>query len=570
MYQYDEFDQTLVDQRCNEFRDQVERRLKGELSEDEFKPLRLMNGLYLQLHAYMLRVAIPYGVLSSVQLDKLADIADQYDKGYGHFTTRQNIQFNWPQLIETPDILEALASVQMHAIQTSGNCIRNITTDPFAGVAADEEVDPRPVAEWLRQWSTLHPEFRYLPRKFKFAITGSANDRAAIKLHDVGLRLKRNASGDTVADVWVGGGQGRTPKIAQLFKEAVPLNELMPYLEAIMRVYNLHGRRDNKYKARIKILLAETGLEPLQQQVEEAFEAIDKSSFDSAVADFERVSSRFIAPSLSDRDAVEPGERAAWPERLQLLQQGAEVPANERSAWSHWLEQCVKEHQHSGYASVVISLKTPGDIPGDVTSQQMRQIAGLAHEYAHDEIRVTHRQNLVLPNVQIRDLYEVWRSLHHVGVAASNIDLPSDIIACPGLDYCALATARSIPIAQEIAAKIEHTENDAKGVTVNISGCINACAHHHVANIGILGLDRGGVENYQITLGGQSDQDARVGDRMGPGISAEAVAPTVERIVHFYTRERTQGESFNQTYQRLGKEPYKTVIYGEEDVAQTA
>jgi len=570
MYQYDEYDQAMVDQRCAEFREQVQRRLNGGLSEDEFKPLRLMNGLYLQLHAYMLRVAIPYGVLSSEQLTKLADIADKYDRGYGHFTTRQNIQFNWPQLVDTPEILEELASVQMHAIQTSGNCIRNITTDPFAGVAADEDVDPRPIAEWLRQWSTLHPEFRYLPRKFKFAITGSANDRAAIKLHDVGLRLKRDKSGATVADVWVGGGQGRTPKIAQLFKEAVPLNVLVPYLEAIMRVYNLHGRRDNKYKARIKILLAETGLEKLQQQVDAEFEAMDKSVFDAALADFERVQSRFVHPTLDDSDAVPAGERQPWPVRLQLLQQGSEVPANERAAWSHWLEQCVKEHRHSGYVSVAISLKTHGEIPGDATSEQMRQVAELAKKYGHNEVRVTHRQNLVLPQVRVSDLYEVWRTLHHVGFAASNIDLPSDIIACPGLDYCALATARSIPIAQDIAKQVETMEADAKSVSGNISGCINACAHHHVASIGILGLDRGGVENYQITLGGQSDQNARIGDRMGPGIAAEEVAPTVERIVHFYVQERHSDETFNDTYQRIGKERYKTVIYGEEDVAQTA
>lgn len=570
MYQYDEFDQRLVDQRCAEFRDQVERRLNGTLSEDEFKPLRLMNGLYLQLHAYMLRVAIPYGVLSSEQLSKLAHIADKYDKGYGHLTTRQNIQFNWPQLVETPDILEELASVQMHAIQTSGNCIRNITTDPFAGVAADEDVDPRPLAEWLRQWSTLHPEFRYLPRKFKFAITGSANDRAAIKLHDIGLRLRKNGSGETVVDVWVGGGQGRTPKIAQLFKEAVSFQDLLPYLEAILRVYNLHGRRDNKYKARIKILLSETGLEPLQTQVEEEFATIDRSAFESSVKDFERIKGRFVAPELSNEDSVPTSERQAWPTRLQLLQQGATVPANERAAWSHWLEQCVKEHQHSGYASVVISVKKHGDIPGDITSEQMRQVAGLAKEYGHNEIRVTHRQNLVLPQVQIRDLYTVWLSLNAAGVGVSNVDLPSDIIACPGLDYCALATARSIPIAQEISAKVENSETNAKGVTINISGCINACAHHHVANIGILGLDRGGVENYQLTLGGQSDQNARVGDRMGPGISAEAVAPTVDRIVHFYVSERKNDETFNDTYQRLGQEPFKTIIYGDENVAQTA
>ena len=570
MYQYDELDQRLVDERCKEFRDQVERRLNGTLSEDEFKPLRLMNGLYLQLHAYMLRVAIPYGVLSSEQLSKLAHIADKYDRGYGHLTTRQNIQFNWPQLVETPEILEELASVQMHAIQTSGNCIRNITTDPFAGVAADEDVDPRPVAEWLRQWSTLHPEFRYLPRKFKFAITGSANDRAAIKLHDIGLRLRKNASGDTVADVWVGGGQGRTPKIAQLFKEAVSLNDLLPYLEAILRVYNLHGRRDNKYKARIKILLSETGLEPLQAQVDEAYAAIDRKAFESSVKDFERINDRFVAPALNDQDSVPDGEKQAWPKRLQLLQQGATVPANERAAWSHWLEQCVKEHQHSGYASVVISVKKHGDIPGDITSDQMRRVADLAKEFGHNEIRVTHRQNLVLPQIQIRDLYTVWQGLNAAGVAVSNVDLPSDIIACPGLDYCALATARSIPIAQQIAEQVEQTEANAKGVSINISGCINACAHHHVANIGILGLDRGGVENYQLTLGGRSDEGARVGDRMGPGISADDVAPTVERIVHFYVNERKENETFNDTYERIGKEPYKTIIYGDENVVQTA
>ncbi len=570
MYQYDEYDQKLVDQRCAEFRDQVQRRLSGALSEEEFKPLRLMNGLYLQLHAYMLRVAIPYGVLSADQMTALADIADQYDKGYGHFTTRQNIQFNWPKLVETPDILEALAAVQMHAIQTSGNCIRNITTDPFAGVAADEEVDPRPIAEWLRQWSTLHPEFRYLPRKFKFAITGSANDRAAIKLHDIGIRLKKNASGETIADVWVGGGQGRTPKIAQRFKEGVALVDLLPYLEAILRVYNLHGRRDNKYKARIKILLAETGIETLQAQVEEAFNAIDKTAFATSLEDYQRIVGRFTTPEYSDNDAVPESERQAWPNRLTLLQQGAEVPANQRTAWSHWLAQCVKEHQQGGYASVVISLKTHGDIPGDATSAQMREMAKLAKQYGHDEIRITHRQNVVLPHIRIRDLYTVWRALHSAGVATSNIDLPSDIIACPGLDYCALATARSIPIAQEIATQVKQSEVDASGVSVNISGCINACAHHHVANIGVLGLDRAGVENYQITLGGQSDQNARVGDRMGPGISAESVAPTVERIVHFYVKERAQGETFNQTYQRLGKAPYKAVIYGEDDVAQTA
>jgi sulfite reductase (NADPH) hemoprotein beta-component len=570
MYQYDEFDQALVDQRCLEFRHQVQRRLKGELTEDEFKPLRLMNGLYLQLHAYMLRVAIPYGVLSAEQMKKLAFIADTYDKGYGHFTTRQNIQFNWPQLSDTPDILETLATVQMHAIQTSGNCIRNITTDPFAGVAADEEVDPRPIAEWLRQWSTLHPEFRYLPRKFKFAITGSVNDRAAIKLHDIGLRLKRNEAGETVVDVWVGGGQGRTPKIAQLFKPAVALDDLLPYLEAILRVYNLHGRRDNKYKARIKILLAETGLEKLQSQVEEAYAAINREEFADSVNDLTRITARFIQPDLTAAGAVSEAARPVWAMRLNSLANNADIDAHERKHYTEWLTQCVKEHTHSAHASVVISLKKHGDIPGDMTSAQMRGVAAIAQAHGYNEIRVTHRQNLVLPQVAINDLVPVWRALQQINLAVSNVDLPSDIIACPGLDYCALATARSIPIAQDIAKTIENVETGAQGMTVNISGCINACAHHHVASIGILGLDRGGVENYQITLGGQSDEAARLGDRMGPGIAAADVAPTVERIVHFYKQERLSGERFNETYQRLGKAPFISVIYGEEHVAKTA
>jgi len=420
----------------------------------------------------------------------------------------------------------------------------------------------------LRQWSTLHPEFRYLPRKFKFAITGSANDRAAIKLHDIGLRLKRNAGGETLVDVWLGGGQGRTPKIAQRFRENVALGDLLPYLEAIMRVYNLHGRRDNKYKARIKILLAETGLEALQAQVEEEYQSIDRHAFADSVADYERIKSRFKLPILGNSPSSEA--RKPWPHRLQILQQRASVPQNERAAWSHWLEQCVKEHTHADHAIVVVSLKKHGDIPGDLSAAQMREVAELAREYGHDEIRVTHRQNLVLPHINQKNLYAVWRALQAVGVATSNVDLPSDIIACPGLDYCALATARSIPIAQQVAVQLENSEAAASNVSVNISGCINACAHHHVANIGILGLDRGGVENYQITVGGQADENARVGDRMGPGIAGDAVAPAVERVVHLYLNRRKDNETFNETYQRLGKDDYKSAIYGEEDVAQTA
>lgn len=549
MYQYDHLDQAMVDQRSAEFRSQVERRLAGKISEAEFKPLRLMNGLYLQLHAYMLRVAIPYGVLSSTQMVKLADIADKYDRGYGHFTTRQNIQYNWPKLTETPDILDELAEVQMHAIQTSGNCIRNITTDPFAGVAADEEIDPRPLCELLRQWSTLHPEFAYLPRKFKFAITGSAVDRAAIKLHDIGLRIKRGADGTPLTDIWVGGGQGRTPKIAQLFKPSLPLDELLPYLEAIMRVYNLHGRRDNKYKARIKILLAETGLEKLQKQVEEEYLLIDKSAFCFVTSEYQRIQNNITEPDYAS-----------------VLRTASEANAEEAASaeFKHFTKTNVKPHKQSGFSIVVISLKPAGGIPGDATSDQMRKLADLATQYSSGEIRVTHRQNIVLPHVRNADLYKVWQALTSVELGENNIDMPSDIIACPGLDYCALATARSIPIAQSVSAKIRDTEKrtDLSGVSVNISGCINACAHHHIASIGVLGLNKAGVENYQLTLGGRNDERASIGERIGPGLSGEEVPEAIERIVNFYADVRSAKESLSDTFDRLGKEPFKEVVYG--------
>ena len=549
MYQYDHLDQAMVDQRSAEFRSQVERRLAGKISEAEFKPLRLMNGLYLQLHAYMLRVAIPYGVLSSTQMVKLADIADKYDRGYGHFTTRQNIQYNWPKLTETPDILDELAEVQMHAIQTSGNCIRNITTDPFAGVAADEEIDPRPLCELLRQWSTLHPEFAYLPRKFKFAITGSAVDRAAIKLHDIGLRIKRGADGAPLTDIWVGGGQGRTPKIAQLFKPSLPLDELLPYLEAIMRVYNLHGRRDNKYKARIKILLAETGLEKLQKQVEEEYLLIDKSAFCFVTSEYQRIQNNITEPDYAS-----------------VLRTASEANAEEAASaeFKHFTKTNVKPHKQSGFSIVVISLKPAGGIPGDATSDQMRKLADLAKQYSSGEIRVTHRQNIVLPHVRNADLYKVWQALTSVELGENNIDMPSDIIACPGLDYCALATARSIPIAQSVSAKIRDTEKrtDLSGVSVNISGCINACAHHHIASIGVLGLNKAGVENYQLTLGGRNDERASIGERIGPGLSGEEVPEAIERIVNFYADVRSAKESLSDTFDRLGKEPFKEVVYG--------
>lgn len=544
MYAYDELDQSIVEQRSAEFRAQVQRRLEGKISEAEFKPLRLMNGLYLQLHAYMLRVAIPYGVLNSKQLYKLADIADKYDRGYGHFTTRQNIQYNWPKLVETPDILDELASVQMHAIQTSGNCIRNITSDPFAGVAADEEFDPRPLSELLRQWSTLHPEFAYLPRKFKFAITGSAIDRAAIKVHDIGLRVKRGPDDQIKTDIWVGGGQGRTPKIAQLFKSDVTIEVLLPYLEAIMRVYNRYGRRDNKYKARIKILLAETGIETLQQQVEAEYQKIDKEDFSFVSAELARITAHFSGPEYTST-AVASDAGSGNPD------------------FSAWKNQNVKPHKQAGYAIAMVSLKPAGGIPGDATSKQMRAVADIAKQYSHDELRVTHRQNLVLPHIQERDMYAVWKALVEVDLAEGNIDLPSDIIACPGLDYCALATARSIPIAQAVSAKIRQVEKntDLSGVSVNISGCINACAHHHVASIGVLGLNKGGVENYQLTLGGRHDENASIGERLGPGVAGDEVPLTIERIVNFYTDVRNTGESLSDTYDRVGKEAFKEAAY---------
>ncbi len=548
MYQYDELDQSIVEQRSAEFRAQVERRLAGKLSEAEFKPLRLMNGLYLQLHAYMLRVAIPYGVLSSKQMAMLADIADKYDRGYGHFTTRQNIQYNWPKLVETPDILDDLASVQMHAIQTSGNCIRNITTDPFAGVAADEEIDPRPLSELLRQWSTLHPEFAYLPRKFKFAITGSAVDRAAIKVHDIGLRLRRGPDGATLTDVWVGGGQGRTPKVAQLFKTGVEVADLLPYLEAIMRVYNRHGRRDNKYKARIKILLAETGLETLQEQVETEFQSIDQSGFAYVPAELTRITESAMLP-----------DHARYREKYKT-QVGSVGTSPDFEAWK---QQNVKPHKEQGYVIAMVSLKPAGGIPGDATSHQMRELAEIAARYSHDELRITHRQNVVLPHVLEKELFKVWQSLVEIELAEGNIDLPSDIIACPGLDYCALATARSIPIAQAVSSKIRATEKkvDLTGVSVNISGCINACAHHHVASIGVLGLNKGGVENYQLTLGGRNDQSASIGERLGPGVSGDEVPQAIERIINFYVDVRESNESLSDAYDRVGKEAFKEAAY---------
>ncbi len=547
MYQYDAHDQSVVEARSKEFRTQVNRRLAGTLSEEEFKPLRLMNGLYLQLHAYMLRVAVPYGVMSSKQMHQLAFIADKFDRGYGHFTTRQNIQFNWPQLVETPDILDALAEVQMHAIQTSGNCIRNVTTDPFAGVAIDESVDPRPVCELLRQWSTFMPEFSYLPRKFKFALTGAETDRAAIKFHDVGIQLKRGDDGKILSDIWVGGGQGRTPRIAQLLKSDVTVTDLLPYLDALMRVYNLYGNRDNKYKARIKILLATLGLEEFSAKVQQEFEHADRQRFEGVEQELARLEAAILTPvyNASAADA------------------GAEVADAEEPDYKRWLKTNVFEHQQPGYSIAVISLKPYDGIPGDATSDQMRLMAKLAEELSASELRVTHRQNIVLPYVETKNLYLLWQQLKAAGLSEANIDQPSDIIACPGLDYCSLAKARSIPIAQEISATIKQTEQreDLNGLSINISGCINACGHHHVAGIGILGLEKNGAETYQVTLGGRNGLDAAVGKVLGPGFSAAQVPETIDTLVSTWLEHRETNESFSDTYDRIGKKVFSEAVY---------
>lgn len=543
MYTYDAHDQALVDARAHEFRDQVARRLAGQLTEDEFKPLRLQNGLYLQLHAYMLRVAIPYGVLSSDQLRMLGVLAEKYDRGYGHFTTRQNIQYNWTKLEDVADMLDDLASVQMHAVQTSGNCIRNVTTDAYAGVAADEYVDPRPISELLRQWSTLHPEFAFLPRKFKIAVTGAAEDRAAMKFHDIGIAVKAGSDGDPQFDIWVGGGQGRTPRVAVLFEESVSLDDLLPTLDAMLRVYNLHGRRDNKYKARIKILVAEMGLETYRAEVKADMAGRDRSVFDAAPAEYARIAAQFA-------DAQQP---ALTPVAV----------SRDDPAFAAWLDENVMAHRVGGYAAVTISLKAEGAIPGDATAEQMKAVADLAERHSASEIRVTHRQNLVLPWVPQGELRAVYDALVEQELAEANIGLASDIISCPGLDYCALATARSIPVAQKLSQELRAREKreDLRGITVNISGCINACGHHHAATIGILGLNRAEQENYQITLAGRADEGAQVGNILGPGFAAEALPGAIHRILDTFQALRQTGENLADVYARVGKDPFKQAAY---------
>ena len=549
MYRYDEFDHRFVRERVGQFRDQVERRLAGELSEAEFKPLRLMNGVYLQLHAYMLRVAIPYGTLSGGQLRQLAVIADKYDKGYAHFTTRQNLQYNWPQLKDMPDLLDDLADVEMHAIQTSGNCIRNVTTDQWAGVAADELADPRPVCELLRQWSSLHPEFSFLPRKFKIAVTGSPHDRAAVAVHDIGLRMHLNEDGARGWEVLVGGGQGRTPMIATTVREWLPEAELLGYLEAIMRVYNLHGRRDNKYKARIKILVHELGAEEFTSQVEAEYARLGSPSVEVEARELARISAYFAPPAY---------------ETLDETCVAFELAKNENREFAAWVKSNVARHKVPGYAIVNISLKPTGGIPGDATTAQMTLVAELSQRFSQNEVRVTHRQNLVLPYVRQSDLYEIWTALKEGELATANLGLIGDIVACPGMDYCALATARSIPIAQTVSERFNDLkrQHDIGSLTINISGCINACGHHHVGHIGILGLDKKGEEFYQITLGGSSDENASIGTILGPGFAGEEVPDAIETIVDTYLRLRADAtEPFISTYRRVGAKPFKEALY---------
>ncbi|KEJ90266.1 nitrite/sulfite reductase [Sulfitobacter donghicola] len=548
MYSYTDFDANFLAERNAQFRSQVERRIDGSLTEDEFKPFRLMNGLYLQLHAYMLRVAIPYGTLNGAQMHRLADIADKWDKGYGHFTTRQNIQYNWPKLRDVPDMLDALGEVNMHAIQTSGNTIRNVTADHFAGAAADEIADPRPVAELIRQWSTDHPEFQALPRKFKVAVSGAPHDRAVLKAHDIGIQIVER-DGVLGYEVIVGGGLGRTPMIGKTLYDFVSGEDLLPTLEAIVSVYNLLGRRDNKYKARIKITVHENGIEDIRARVDARYALIRPLFTGVDQQMLARIEDDFALPKFNTK-SIAPFESAYTNDPV----------------FRSWADTNLAAHREEGYAIVSISLKAHGATPGDATSEQMRVMAELAKEYGHDELRISHEQNVILPHVHRADLPAVHAALKAVGLGTANIGLISDIIACPGMDYCALATARSIPIAQEIATRFDELklEHEVGPLKVKISGCINACGHHHVGHIGILGLDRAGVENYQITLGGDGSEDASIGERAGPGFSAEEIIPAIERLVLGYLDLRSDpSETFLQTYRRLGLAPFKAVLYPE-------
>lgn len=558
MYKYDHIDQTLVNQRVAQFRDQVARRLNGTLAEEEFRPLRLQNGLYHQRHAYMLRVAIPYGLFNSKQLRTMAHIAEKYDRGYGHFTTRQNIQYNWVTLEDTPDILAELAKVEMHAIQTSGNCIRNITSDAFAGVAADEYVDPRPICELLRQWSTLHPEFAHLPRKFKFAINGAQEDRTILLCHDVGIELKKNKdvnNGELTADIYAGGGMGRTPILGSLIKQNLPWQLLPSYLTALLRVYNRFGRRDNLYKARIKILVKALSPEEFARQVEGEWAHIKNGDDNFTQAEWDRVAKHFTKPTYKNLQTLTTE---------QVLNLAIQSDKTSQLSFARWLERNVKPHQVPGYASVILSLKPHGTVaPGVATTAQMLAIANLADQYSFGELRATHEQNLVLADVEQSKLYELWQEAKKQKVALPNIGLLTDIIACPGGDFCSLANAKSLPIAKAIQERFDDLDYlfDLGDISMNISGCINSCGHHHVGNIGVLGVDKDGEEWYQITLGGEQGNEAAIGKVIGPSFYADEIPDAMSNIINIYVEQRNEGESFINTYQRLGVAPFKEAAY---------
>jgi sulfite reductase (NADPH) hemoprotein beta-component len=554
MYKYDEIDQQIVDERVAQYRDQVRRYLAGELSEDEFRPLRLQNGLYIQRHAPMLRIAVPYGMLSSKQLRKLGDIAKKYDKGYGHFSTRQNLQLNWPKLEDTPDILAELATVEMHAIQTSGNCIRNITTDQFVGIAPDEVIDPRAIAEIMRQWSTFHPEFALLPRKFKIAVSGTQQDRAIVQAHDIGLEFYRDANNQVAIKVWVGGGLGRTPILGSVIREHLDWQHALTYCEAIIRVYNLHGRRDNMYKARIKILSKAIGINEFRNQVEAEWTHLKDGPNTITEAELARVAKHFEAmpyETLPDQD------------------DGFDAAVASNPAFAAWVKRSIHAHKQPGYRAVTLSLKPHGQAPGDITSEQMWAVADLADEYSFGELRSSHEQNLILADVKLSDLYAVWEKAKANGLATPNIGLLTDIICCPGGDFCSLANAKSIPIAKAIQMQFDDLDylHDIGDIELNISGCMNACGHHHVGHIGILGVDKDGSEWYQVTIGGKQGNDASIGSVIGPSFSAEEMPGVVQKLIEVYIKERTPEERFIDTVRRIGAVPFKKHVYAKDEVS---
>lgn len=555
MYKYDEIDQTLVDERVAQYRDQTRRYLAGELSEEEFRPLRLQNGLYIQRQAPMLRIAVPYGMLSSKQLRKLGDIAGKYDKGYGHFSTRQNLQLNWPKLEDVPEILAELATVEMHAIQTSGNCIRNITTDQFAGVAPDEIIDPRIMAEIMRQWSTFHPEFALLPRKFKIAVSGTTDDRAVVQMHDIGMEFYKDSNNQIAIKVWVGGGLGRTPILGAVIREHLEWQHALTYCEAIIRVYNLHGRRDNSYKARIKILVKALGIEEFKRQVEEEWSHLKDAPNTIPESELERVSKHFEAMPYETLPAHDAGFDTA-------------IASN--PAFAAWVKRSVHAHKIAGYRAVTLSLKPHGTAPGDASSEQMHVVADLADQYSFGELRVSHEQNLILADIKLSDLFAVWEKARANGLATPNIGLLTDIICCPGGDFCSLANAKSIPIATAIQMQFDNLDylHDIGDIELNISGCMNACGHHHIGHIGILGVDKDGSEWYQVSIGGSQGNDASLGSVIGPSFSAEEMPSVVQKLIDVYIQERTPEERFIDTARRLGVAPFKTHVYADKSTAK--